>query len=135
MVLLSFSWWDWSRSDDFYVLSISERSGHRGLNAMAVKLLNIEIHDGSRHFGDLPQTILWYGLRKHIKKLDGAKITDFVTDHVTEAWIDFSYREHQFSINDQLGAYWFFVHDPRCSDKILEEVLSHCAEPLTFHHV
>jgi hypothetical protein len=93
---------------------------------MAVKLLNIEMNDGSRHFGDLPQTLTWYQLRIHIKKLDGAKVTGFITDHVTEAWIDFSYRGHCFSVNNQFGAYWFFVNDPNCPDEILAAVVSRC---------
>jgi hypothetical protein len=84
------------------------------------------MRDGSSHFGDLPQTILWYELRDHIKKLNGAEITDFITDGVTEAWIDFSYRGHHFSVNDQFGTYWFFVNDRTCPYEILEEVLSHC---------
>lgn len=82
--------------------------------------------DGSRHFGDLPQTVLWYELRDYIGRLDGAAITAFITDHVTEAWIDFSYRGYQFSVNDQHGDYWFFVDKPGCPDEILEAVLSHC---------
>jgi hypothetical protein len=93
---------------------------------MPVKLLNIEMKDGSRHFGDLPQTVLWHQMRDHIGKLDGAKVTHFVTDNVTEAWIDFSYRGHRFSVNDQFGNYWFFVNDPTCPDEVLEAVLSHC---------
>ena len=93
---------------------------------MAVKLLTVEMKDGSRHFGDLPQTVSWHRLRTHIEELDGAEVTHFVTDNVTEAWIDFSYRGHQFSVNDQFGAYWFFVNDPTCPDKILVAVLSHC---------
>ena len=82
--------------------------------------------DGSRHFGELPQSILWHKLRDHLIELDGAKVTDFVTDDVTEAWMDFSYRGYRFSINDQFGAYWFFVGDPECPDGVLEAVLSHC---------
>jgi hypothetical protein len=93
---------------------------------MAEKLLNSSMNDGSRHFGDLPQTVLWYELRDHIERLDGAKVTDFVTDHITEAWIDFSYRGYRFSVNDQFGDYWFFVEDPNCPDEILNAVLSHC---------
>ena len=93
---------------------------------MAVKLLNIEMKDGSRHFGDLPQTVLWHQMRNHIEKLKGAEVTHFLTDNVTEAWIDFSYRGHHFSVNDQFGNYWFFVNDPTCPDEILEAVLSHC---------
>jgi hypothetical protein len=82
--------------------------------------------DGSRHFGGLPQTILWHDLRDHIGSLDGAKVTGFITDNITEAWIDFSYREHRFSVNDQFGEYWFFVENPNCPDEILEAVLRHC---------
>jgi len=93
---------------------------------MVLKLLTIEMNDGSRHFGDLPQTVLWHQLRNHIEQLAGAEVTHFVTDNVTEAWIDFSFRGHRFSVNDQFGAYWFFVNDPTCPDEILEAVLSHC---------
>jgi hypothetical protein len=93
---------------------------------MAINLLSIIMKDGSRHFGDLPQTVLWYQLRDHIGGLAGTEITDFVTDNVTEAWIDFSYRDYHFSVNDQFGEYWFFVDDPQCPDPILEAVLSHC---------
>jgi hypothetical protein len=93
---------------------------------MTERLYSIIMHDGSRHFGDLPQTVLWHALRDHIEELEGAVVTGFVTDEVTEAWIDFSYRGHEFSVNDQYGEYWFFVQDPECPDEILEAVLSHC---------
>ena len=68
--------------------------------------------------------MLWHRLPNHIDKLDGAEVTDFITDNVTEAWIDCSYRGHCFSVNNQFGAYWFFVNDPTCPDKILEDILS-----------
>ena len=93
---------------------------------MAAELLNIIMKDGSRHFGDLPQSILWHQLRDHIESLEGAKVTGFITDNITEAWIDFSYCGHHFSVNDQFGEYWFFVDNPACSDEILEAVLHHC---------
>ena len=97
---------------------------------MSAQLFNMIMVDGSRHFGELPQTVLWYDLRDHIEKLEGAAITDFLTDHVTEAWIDFTYRDHEFSVNDQMGNYWFFVKDPKCPDDILSAVLSHCSSVL-----
>ena len=93
---------------------------------MAAELLNIIMHDGSRNFGDLPESIDWYRLRNHIRRLDGAQVTRFITDDITEAWIDFDYRGHEFSINNQFGNYWFFVANPQCSDEILEAVLRHC---------
>ena len=93
---------------------------------MAEKLLNVTMNDGSRHFGDLPQTVLWHELRDHVGRLDGAVLTGFITDNVTEAWIDFTYGACRFSINDQMGNYWFFVDNPICPDEVLEAVLSHC---------
>ena len=86
---------------------------------MAARLINIIMNDGSRHFGDLPESIDWHQLREHIKLLDGAQVTDFITDKITEVWIDFAYRGYQFSINNQFGEYWFFVNNPECSDKNL----------------
>ena len=81
--------------------------------------------DGSRQFAELPQTLLWYDVRDHIPQLDGAKLTAFVCDGITEAWIDFEYCGHKFSINDQFGQYWFFVTDPSCPDLVLLEVYGH----------
>ena len=97
---------------------------------MPKELLNITMHDGSRHFGDLPQTVLWYALRDHVSALPGAAVTRFLTDNVTEAWIDFTYRHQEFSINDQFGSYWFFVNDPACPDEIMQAVLDYCAQVL-----
>ena len=36
---------------------------------MAARLINIIMSDGSRHFGDLPESIDWHQLRDHIKLL------------------------------------------------------------------
>jgi hypothetical protein len=93
---------------------------------MVEELLNFIAHNGSRQFGELPKTVLWYELRDHIEKLDGAAISDFLTDNVTEAWIDFTYCGYRFTINDQWGDYWFFVDEPSCPDEILKSILSHC---------
>ncbi|MGE3180661.1 MAG: hypothetical protein AB7N71_03460 [Phycisphaerae bacterium] len=95
-----------------------------------VELLSLAMADGSRKFGDLPQTKMWNTLRDHIERLDGAELTSFVCDRVTEAWIDFRYAGHEFSINDQLATYWFFVTDPDCPDEILKSVLDHFGELL-----
>ena len=81
--------------------------------------------DGSRHFATLPQKILWDGVKDHVSKLDGARLTAFICDNVTEAWIDFTYQGHEFSINDQYGEYWFFVKDPKCPDATLQKVSRH----------
>jgi hypothetical protein len=90
-----------------------------------LKLLDFRAHDGSRKFAELPQTELWYTVRDHVQKLPGALLTGFLCDRVTEAWIDFEFRGHSFSINDQFGEYWFFVKDPACPDATLDEVVTH----------
>lgn len=94
----------------------------------APDLLDMRMHDGSRHFGGVPQTVLWYEMRDAVGTLPGASLAGFVTDGVTEAWIDFTYANHHFSINDQFGEYWFFVDDPACPDGILIRVLKHFEE-------
>lgn len=86
---------------------------------------DIRTNDGRRQFADLPQSVLWDAVRDHVSKLNDAKLTGFVCDYVTEAWIDFTYRGEKFSINDQLGEYWFFVKNPACGDEILSEVIAH----------
>ena len=98
---------------------------------MTIQLTNHTMNDGSRKFAELPQSRLWYDLRDHLLTLHGAVVTGVLTDDVTEAWIDFTYRGHSFTINDQFGGYWFFVDDPKCSDDILTEVVRHCESLLT----
>ena len=86
------------------------------------------MHDGSRHFAALPETIGWDELRNHIALLPGTEITGFITDHITEVWIDFTYSGHKFSVNNQYGDYWFFVEDVDCPEEILAEVIGHCEQ-------
>lgn len=93
---------------------------------MTIRLIDIRMHDGSRHFASLPQTVMWHGLRDHLDKLKNAVVTEFITDKVTEAWIDFDFQNKRFSVNDQFGEYWFFVQDTSCPDDILVEVIKHC---------
>lgn len=90
-----------------------------------IKLFDIKMNDGSRHFGDMPETVSFHNIREHASKLRGAVETAFVTDEVTEMWLDLIYNGHQFSINNQCGEYWFFVNDHKCPDEILFKVLEH----------
>lgn len=94
------------------------------------RIFDHRMHDGSRNFAGLPEVYSaecpqWESLRDHVAALPGAVLTGYVTDQVTEAWIDLTYREHVFSINNQAGEWWFFVQDPACPDEILDEVLRH----------
>lgn len=81
--------------------------------------------DGTRNFATLSASRDWYAVRDHVASLAGAAITAFVCDDLTEAWIDFRFRGHEFSINDQMGEYWFFVRDPNCDATILQAVAEH----------
>ncbi|NOS69977.1 MAG: hypothetical protein HOP33_08600 [Verrucomicrobia bacterium] len=93
---------------------------------MPTQLSSQIMNDGTRQFALLPQTTLWQELHDHVASLNGVVITNFMTDGITEAWIDFKYRGHSFNINDQFGDYWFFVDDPNCPDEILQKVVNHC---------
>ena len=92
-----------------------------------MNLLNIRMHDGSRHFAGLPIRASWQELRAHLAQLPGAAETAFITDLVTESWLDFTYRGQHFSVNDQFGEFWFFVTDPACDDSLLHSVVNHFA--------
>jgi len=90
-----------------------------------VTLTRTIMHDGSRCFLALPPAVDWYAVRDHVAGLRGAELTGFLTDDVTECWIDFRYSGHEFSINDAPGDYWFFVEDAACPDAVLQSVAAH----------
>ena len=92
---------------------------------MSNELLDIRMKDGSRHFCVLPESISFAQLKVHAAKLQDAKIRDFLTDSVTEIWLDFDFRNERFSINNQFGEYWFFVNNPDCPDATLSQVRRH----------
>ncbi len=94
------------------------------------ELFDLRMADGSRHFGDLPESYdanrpQWDDIKAHVARLSGAVLTSFVTDEVTEAWIEFRFADHAFSINNQQGWWWFFVKDASCPDRVLQQVLDH----------
>lgn len=94
---------------------------------MLYKLFDFRMKDNSRNFMDLPTDIIgWSDLYNYLGKLDGVKKTGFLTDNVTEVWMDFSFRGHNFSVNNQMGEYWFFAENPNCPEEILTEIAEHC---------
>lgn len=95
-----------------------------------MKLTNILMHDGSRDFGALPECFPFEQLRDHVARLPEGKVTGFVSDDMTEAWLHFQFRGHRFTANTQYGEWRFFVDDPQCPDEIQLEVLSYCAKKL-----
>ncbi len=92
---------------------------------MLSDLLEKKMTDGSRHFVDLPEVVFFDDFYDHVKELDGAEITEFITDGTIGMWLDFEFRGHEFSVTNQFGDYWFFVEDSECPDEILLEVIEH----------
>ncbi len=92
---------------------------------LRVKLTNHITPGGSREFATLPPNYTGYSTRDHVMKLPGAKLTSFITDCITESWIDFTYRGHNFTLNDPWNDYYCFVEDPACPDDILVDVVEH----------
>lgn len=92
---------------------------------MKATLLDHRMHDGSRQFAEFPEACSWDELRQHVETFPGAAVTDYLTDHITEMWLDFTFRDHAFSVNNQHGHFWFFVRDPACPDPILTALIDH----------
>jgi hypothetical protein len=89
------------------------------------ELIDIRMHDGSRQFAALSESVPATAVRDYVSRLAGATLTGFLTDRVTEAWIDFEFHGHSFSINSQCAEYWFFVSDPGCCPDVLLKVVRH----------
>lgn len=92
---------------------------------MIKDLFDLKMNDGSRHFVDMPEVVFFDEVADHVEKLEGAEITEFITDGVLEMWLEFTFRGHKFFVTNQLGDYWFFVEDANCPDEILLEVAAH----------
>ena len=88
-------------------------------------LLELKMNDGSRHFVDLPEVVFFDDLADHVEEMDGAEITEFLTNGVVEMWLEFEFAGHKFSVTNHFGDYWFFVQDAACPDEILLEVIDH----------
>jgi hypothetical protein len=97
-------------------------------------IFDMRMGDGSRHFGGFPEkggeVADWELLSAAVATLPGAVLTGFVTDHVTEAWIDFTFAGESFSWNNQHGQWWGFVTRPECPDALMLQVLVHFAAAL-----
>lgn len=90
-----------------------------------VEYLNQRMDDGSRLFAIFKFPLSWGILRPHLEQMEGLKVTGFVTDSVTEGWLDFEYFGQRFSINDPLGEFYVFAEDGECSAFILGELMKH----------
>ncbi len=88
-------------------------------------LLNRQLRDGSRVFGELPLRASLVQVRDHALRLPRATIVGFASGHVPEAWIDFEWEGHTFTIDDRPSAYLLSVADGACDEALLGTVLAH----------
>lgn len=93
---------------------------------MFEELLKKKLNDGARHFVDLPVEFAFFDeFYEHTEKLADAEITEFLTDGIVGMWLEFDFRGHHFSVNNQYTDYWFLVEDANCPEEILMEVIDH----------
>ena len=59
-------------------------------------------------FHSIPESDDLQKIVQIIRALPTVKIDKILSDKVTEIWLDFHFQDHQFSINNQMGEYWFF---------------------------
>ena len=97
-----------------------------------MRLQNIRMHNGSRHFATLRGNASPERLAAHLATLPGLEVTKtlfspFVTD---DCWVDFTFRSFSFSLNFPFGDVWLFSENPDCADDILIEIAGHAVELL-----
>ncbi|TLD70560.1 hypothetical protein FEM03_12625 [Phragmitibacter flavus] len=90
-----------------------------------VKLVDHRMPDGSRLFIEFPIRHPWSLIHSHLATLDELTITRFVTDDITEGWLDFTFLHHEFTVHDPLDSYLVFVKAPACDIFIQLEILEH----------
>jgi hypothetical protein len=85
------------------------------------RLFDVRMANGSRHFADVPMRVPPSVLRQTLDADEDVRVTAFL-DGLIEAWIDFEYGGHSFSVHNPFDEYWLFVRDPSCPDEILSAV-------------
>ena len=74
-------------------------------------------------FCKFPQTRFWHEVRQHLVALPGVTVADTTDAPIVGSWIDFTFREHSFTINAESGEFLFFVED--CPASVRAEVTAH----------
>ena len=81
--------------------------------------------DGSVLFAELSGNISWAELRDHLERIDQLLIMKFVTDGITEAWLDFYYHGQHCTVHCPLDDYLVFAQDGNCPAFMLMELIEH----------
>jgi hypothetical protein len=97
-----------------------------------IRIINLIMHDGSRHFLCVPELIFPNALVERMQANPEFLVTQFL-DGAVESWIDFDFRDWKFTINNQFGDYWFFAEDPDCPVEILAAIRDQFATILLPH--
>ncbi|MFO1477405.1 MAG: hypothetical protein U1F98_12215 [Verrucomicrobiota bacterium] len=74
-------------------------------------------------FCRFPQTRFWHEVRQHLAVLPGITVTSLEDMPIGGSWLDFTFREHSFTINAESGEFLFFVED--CPASVRAEVTAH----------
>lgn len=92
---------------------------------MLIEDLKDRYTKNARHFVDFPEVIFYDAFANHVEKLFGAEIIRFEVDGTIEMWLEFTYSENRFFVNNKFGDYQFYVEDEKCPDFILLEIADH----------
>lgn len=92
---------------------------------MRLDFLNQRMADGSRLFTVLPGTFSWREIRTHLEALQDLRLGEFLTDEVTEAWLDFTWFGQGFTIHGSMGEYRVFASEGDCPTLILTWLMEH----------
>jgi hypothetical protein len=84
------------------------------------------IAPASRSFAEFIANQSWHDLGTHIRRLHGAEYLGFHSLN-GDACLQFSYRGHEFCIQESGRLLVFKVEDSTCPDRVLFEVQSHFA--------
>jgi hypothetical protein len=76
-------------------------------------------------FCKFPQTRLGCEIRERLVELPGVAVTDAIDAPIAGSWIEFTFRGHSFTINEESEEFVFYVEDGDCPAAVLAEVAGH----------
>lgn len=91
----------------------------------SIEDLKANLPEDAFHFVDFPEVIFFDEFGDHVEKLPGAEVKEFEVDGTIEIWLEFTFRDQHFYVNNRFGDYWFYVADPKCPEPVLLEVADH----------
>ncbi len=90
-----------------------------------IEELKEKLPENAFHFADFPEVVFFDEFSDHLETLEGAEIVRFEVDGIIEVWIEFTYANQYFYVNNQFGDYKFIVRDPKTPELILLEIANH----------